>query len=78
MVIEFKHVKGSKATKKSVATAAAAALKQVEGKGYAKELKAEGYKDVYVYGIAFSGKYCVVEAAFSRGGDKRADSGFNL
>ena len=71
VVMEFKHVKpekGKKLTKGSVAREAAAALRQIDEKGYAKELKAEGYETVYQYGIAFGGKLCVVEMRENRFG----------
>ncbi|MBR1692313.1 MAG: AAA family ATPase [Lachnospiraceae bacterium] len=37
------------------------ALKQIEEKGYAKELAADGFEKVHRYGIAFCGKRCVVK-----------------
>ena len=63
VVMEFKLVKpekGVRLTAAAVAREAAAALIQIEEKGYDGELAAEGYKTVYKYGIAFGGKFCVV------------------
>ena len=61
VVIEFKHIKVSKATKAKIKAAAQAALKQIVEKGYTGELEAEGYRKILKYGIAFNGKYCIVE-----------------
>jgi hypothetical protein len=61
VIIEFKHVKGSRATKKSVMAEAQKSFKQVESQGYAAEMTAEGYTKIFKYGIAFNGKYCIVK-----------------
>ena len=37
------------------------ALQQIEDRGYAQELKDDGYATVYRYGIAFCGKDCLVK-----------------
>lgn len=39
------------------------ALRQIEDRGYARELEDDGYAIVYRYGIAFCGKDCVVKLA---------------
>ena len=39
------------------------ALKQIEDRGYVKELEDDGYATVYRYGIAFCGKDCMVKLA---------------
>ena len=65
VVIEFKHAKpqkGRKITKAAIDGQAAEALRQIDEKGYARELAAEGYGTVYQYGIAFGGKFCVVKS----------------
>ena len=48
-------------TQAAIASEAYAALGQIDEKGYAMELAAEGYGAVHKYGIAFGGKFCVVE-----------------
>lgn len=39
------------------------ALKQIEDRGYPRELEDDGYATVYRYGIAFCGKDCLVKLA---------------
>lgn len=37
------------------------ALEQIEKKGYAEELRTEGYEDITKYGIAFYRKDCMIK-----------------
>ena len=61
VVIEFKHVKDKDATEDMIAQSAKEGLEQIKEKSYTEDMKVEGYNTVYEYGIAFSGKYCVVK-----------------
>ena len=66
LIIEFKHVKEDKAGDadakiEDIRKAARAALRHIKSRGYTAELTDEGYGTVYKYGIAFNGKYCIVE-----------------
>lgn len=58
-VIEFKVAEKFNQLNK----AADKALKQIEDRGYVRELEDDGYATVYRYGIAFCGKDCVVKLA---------------
>ena len=63
VVIEFKHVKDKDAAEDMIVQSAIEGLKQIREKSYAADMKVEGYTTVYEYGIAFSGKYCVVKSS---------------
>ena len=56
VVIEIKHC----AKPGAMESSAAKALQQIEGKRYVKGLQGLGCREYYGYGIAFSGKSCVV------------------
>ena len=58
-VIEIKVVKGEA----SLETACDEALRQIEDRGYADELRGDGVKDIIAYGIAFRDKKCAVKAS---------------
>ena len=59
VVLEFKKQKG----KGSLATHAAAALRQIAAKGYGTELEAAGAVPIQKFGISFAGKEIVVKGA---------------
>jgi len=56
-VIEFKHERDETRDLKEVAQKG---LKQIEEKAYIYNLKKEGYKRIFKYGIAFHKKNCEV------------------
>lgn len=62
IIFEFKHLAKSKSKeeediKKQLQREAEAALKQIENRGYAAELKQRGLKDILKIGLAFCGKH---------------------
>jgi hypothetical protein len=59
VVLEFKKQKG----KGSLASHAAAALRQIAAKGYGTELEAAGAAPIQKMGISFAGKELVVRGA---------------
>ncbi len=59
VVLEFKKQKG----KGSLATHAAAALRQIAARGYGTELEAAGAVPIQKFGISFAGKEIVVKGA---------------
>ena len=61
VVIEIKHVKKDDATEDEIKMEAQDALEQIIEKGYAMEMKSEGYQTILLYGMAFNGKYCEVK-----------------
>jgi len=62
VVVEFKH---QSEDDKDLSDDAQIGLKQIEDKVYIHNLKKEGYKKIYKYGIAFHKKTCVVEMAIT-------------
>ena len=59
IIIEFKKAAGQQ--EKSLELAANTALKQIEVKKYAQELRAQGVKEIIAYGIAFKGKSVAIK-----------------
>ncbi|MCL2074427.1 MAG: PD-(D/E)XK nuclease domain-containing protein, partial [Marinilabiliaceae bacterium] len=62
IVVEFKHTNDAK---KDLKQEAQKGLKQIEEKAYIHNLKKEGYKQIYKYGIAFHKKNCEVAMEIS-------------
>lgn len=57
VILEIKAVKNFHDMKKGCEEA----LRQIEEKKYAKELRQEGYEDIRAYGICFYRKECIIE-----------------
>ena len=60
IIIEFK--KASKARKETLESAADNALKQIEEKKYAQELRGRGFKEIQALGISFQGKELLIKS----------------
>ena len=65
VAVEFKHLKNAPHNLKEEAWKG---LEQIEEKAYARNLNAEGYERIHIYGIAFHKKTCEVAMETSLGG----------